>query len=240
MVNYYIFCHACHVPFRSDYSNRNLNLYFDTTLNSASCSTEPQLEFDADAFPYKENYFHQSQDYILSFKDNTYSSSNTSLQLFGLFDEQQRRIEIANVTNGMFNDILLSDLLKFIIAKNERSNVFCSFCRNACESYVSLPATPHLEYGKEESSYELDDIDFHSFSDDDMDFANTFNGGKRTRQRRQRKRQRSQRRQRKRQHTVTFNKRSQSNALTKGKTRKPIKKRKTRNAKQYNNINKTI
>jgi hypothetical protein len=188
MVNYYIFCHACYVPFsESKYKNPNVNLWFDTELNSESCSSELQLNFDADSYKYKESYMNPKFDYILSFKDLNYSSSETTLKMFGLFDEDEKRVEIKNITNGNYNDILLSDLLKFLLRKNERSNIYCSFCRNTCGDSV-MPTNESLEFGTEadnksnDNNNAMQDFKVARFNDEDIDF-NIFGGKKKRRSR---------------------------------------------------------
>jgi hypothetical protein len=187
MVNYYIFCHGCYVPFsESNYRNPNVNLWFDTELNSESCSTELELNFEADSYKYKESYMNPTFDYILSFKDLNYSSSETSLKMFGLFDEDETRVEIKNITNGNYNDILLSDLLKFLLRKNERCNVYCSFCRNKCDDSI-MPTNETLEFGNESdnvsnSNDTMQDFKVARFNNEDIDF-NIFGGKKKRRSR---------------------------------------------------------
>lgn len=183
MVNYYIFCHACYVPFnKSGYRNPNVNLFFDVELNRESCSYELHLDFDTDNYKYKENYMSPKYDYILSFNDTTYSSSKTTLKMFGLFDEDNNRVEIKNITNGMYKDILLSDLLQFLLRKNERANIYCAFCRNICDD-LNVPKNEYLEFGKNtdnnNNENRMGDFKVARFEqDDNIDFDNLF-GGKR-------------------------------------------------------------
>jgi len=182
MVNYYIFCHACYVPFnKSGYKNPNVNLWFDAEFNTESCSTELQLNFDTNNYIHKESYMSPKYDYILSFNDTIYSSSKSMLKMFGLFDENENRVEIKDITNGMYKDILLSDLLRFLLHKNERANIYCAFCRNACED-SNAPSNEYLEFGKntDENDNEsgMEDFKVARLEEDDINFENLF-GGKR-------------------------------------------------------------
>lgn len=183
MVNYYIFCHACYIPFnQSGYKNPNVNLWFDVDINKESCSTELNLNFDTSKYTHQENYMAPKNEYILSFNDAIYSSSKSALKMFGLFNEDENRVEIKDITNGMYKDILLSDLLRFLLRKNERANIYCAFCRKACDDPI-IPKNEHLEFGKNTDNNNEDDSmeDFKVArfeQDDDIDFANLF-GGKR-------------------------------------------------------------
>ncbi len=188
MVNYYIFCHACYVPFNKSnlaiYRNPNISLFFDTSLNNESCSTEPQVNFETSDYDYRETYMSPVNDYILYFKDPVYSGLGTSLKLFGLFDEDKNRIQIKDITNGKFNPVLLSELLYFLVIKNEKTNIYCSFCRNACENNTIIPINQDLDFDIAFDDFEhghLDDIDidFLDNNDDEIDYNNIFKGGKR-------------------------------------------------------------
>ncbi len=183
MVNYYIFCHGCYIPFhQGNYKNPNINLWFDAEFNNESCSENLNISFDHENYPFKENYMNPQFDYILSFNDVHYSSNDTSIKMFGLFDDFEERIEIKNITNKEYNDILLSQLLEFIVKKNERANIYCSFCRKECENQtIPLPQT--LEYDTEEPKVnDISDIKVDKLDDvdDDINFKDLFIGGKHT------------------------------------------------------------
>jgi len=196
MVNYYIFCHACYIPFnKSGYKNPNVNLWFDVDINKESCSTELNLNFDTSKYTHQENYMIPKNEYILSFNDTIYSSSKSTLKMFGLFDEDENRVEIKDITNGMYKDILLSDLLRFLLRKNERANIYCAFCRNACDDPI-IPRNDHLEFGKNTNNNNEDDSmeDFKVArfeQDDDIDFANLFGGKRKYRSRKKTTQKRS-------------------------------------------------
>lgn len=190
MVSYYIFCHACHIPFiqsmLAEYRNPNITLHFDAALDSMSCSTELQFVFDTDKYDYLEKLMNPRLDYILSFNDEFYSGPTTSLKMFGLFDENQKRIEIGNVTNGNYNDVLLSNLLKELVPRNTPVDIYCSFCRNACASPV-IPPIQQLEFSFVDNNTvnnEMQDFDVSNNNlenanlEEDIDFSSLF-GGKR-------------------------------------------------------------
>jgi hypothetical protein len=184
MVNYYIFCHGCYIPFDGGYRNPNVNLWFDTELNNESCSTELNLNFDESAYKYKENFMNPQYDYILSFKDANYSSADTTLKMFGLFDENQNRVEIKNITNGSYKNVRLTVLLDFLLRKNERSNIYCSFCRNKCDNSTNANKDDQLELGSDidNNINDYDDIqDFKAAKFDDDDINYDIFGGKRKR-----------------------------------------------------------
>jgi hypothetical protein len=166
---FYIFCHACYVPFnKSNFKSPNITLYFDTPIESPSCNTDLQLSFDSDHYEYKESYMNPTYDYVLSFKDDIYSSSSSAIKMCGLFDSNHNRIEIKNVTNGLYNDVLLSTLIQFLVNKNNKSIIYCSFCRNACSNETTVPNNVALEFGNDSNeNHDLDDMDIS-----DMDFGN--------------------------------------------------------------------
>jgi hypothetical protein len=197
MVNYYISCHACYINKTNDYTNPNINLFFDTNIDNPSCISEFQLVLDKDYYKYLENYMNPKLDYTLSFHDKVDKLTRESgIKMLGIFDDNYNRIEIKNITNGSFDDILLSDLLKFLVGKNKytRYNIYCGFCRNPCYSN-SIPATKKLEYGIEEENRIEEESDmeqqngskFNSFDIDLMNLnygnindidENVFTGGK--------------------------------------------------------------
>jgi hypothetical protein len=133
-----------------------------------------QIDFDKNNYAFSENYMTPKFDYILSFKDDIYSSSKTSIKMFGIFDDNLSRVEIKNITNGSFNDILLSDLLEFLIPKNTPSKIYCGFCRNPCENSTPIPhlAQP-LEYGTEEDDGfdALYDMNYGDMNYGDMNYG---------------------------------------------------------------------
>ena len=180
---FYIFCHACYIPFNtSNFRSPNINLYFDVPVNNISCNKDLQLDFDASNYEYKESYFNPKYDYILSFNDETYCSA--SFNMCGLFDINHKRIDIKNITNGTYNDVLLSDLVEFLVKtnnnQNERTNIYCSFCRNECKDQP-IPTKMNLEFEGDEAVDDKPLIDFSGMDlgdDDDIDYNNLF-GGKR-------------------------------------------------------------
>jgi hypothetical protein len=182
MVNYFIHCHACYINKTNDFRNPNIKLFFDTPIDNDSCNSEYIIEFDKDKYNFSENYMSPKLDYILSFKDETYSSSKSSFKMLGIFDDNYNRVEIKNITNGLFNDILLSDLLEFLVNKNKniRHNIYCGFCRNPCDNSTSIPLAQPLEYGKENESEYEDLYDLEWDIDEDLNFdQNVFpKGGK--------------------------------------------------------------
>lgn len=183
MVNYYIFCHGCYVPFtKLSYRTPNVTLFFDAKLDNMSCSAEYNFDFNTNSYPYSESYRNPEFDYILSFNDPTLSSSKTGLKMFGLFDENEERVEIKNITNGKRNDILLSDLLHFLVRKNQQAKIYCAFCRNTCGDSV-IPGNQELEFGIDEDENKdknKDDgtRDFEVESFEDVDYSGLW-GGKR-------------------------------------------------------------
>jgi hypothetical protein len=187
MVNYFIHCHACYVNKSNKFSNPNIKLFFDTPINNPACSIELQIDFDKSKYEFSEHYMNPKLDYILSFKDEAYSSTKTSIKMLGIFDDNYNRVEIKNITNGSFNDILLSDLLQFLIPKNTPSKIYCTFCRNPCDDSIPHPyLVSPLEYGIEDDDnfdalydYDIDlmDVDYRNMND--VDYQNVFyNGGK--------------------------------------------------------------
>ena len=176
MVNYFIHCHACYTNKTNNFMNPNIKLFFDTPIDNPSCSTELQIDFDKSKYTFSENYMIPKLEYILSFKDEHISSSTTSVKMLGIFDDNYNRVEIKNITNGSFDDILLSDLLEFLLRKNKniRHNIYCKFCRNPCDNSTSIHLAQPLEYGKEHESqfdnlYDLDwDIDKNLDFDQDV------------------------------------------------------------------------
>jgi hypothetical protein len=197
MVNYFIHCHACYINKTNNFNNPNIKLFFDTPINNKSCSTELQIDFDKSNYIISENYMTPKLDYILSFKDETYSSSITSVKMLGIFDDNYNRVEIKNITNGSFDDILLSDLLKFLVPKNTPSKIYCGFCRNSCDNSIPIPQVSQpLEYGIEDNGldalYDIDLMDMNygdmNYGDmNDIDYENVFLNGGKTRKKRNKK-----------------------------------------------------
>ncbi len=228
MVTYFIYSHACYVPKTSQYRNPNVQLLFDTPLDSESCSKEYILDFDRTKFIHKESYMNPKKDYILSFKDDTFSSSTTSVKLFGVFDEKQQRVEIKNITNGLHFDILLSNLIEFLVPRNTPSKIYCAFCRNPCDSQTPMPnKIDGLEYGiaeiEAQQQQEMDDFDYSAFDNMDVgmdtdinnvDYGNVFEneltGGKRQKRtkKRRHKNKRPKRTKRRRPRSRKSNKKS--------------------------------
>lgn len=212
MVTYFIYSHACYVPKTSQYRNPNVQLLFDTPLDSESCSKEYILDFDKTKFNDRESYMNPKKDYILSFKDDTFSSSTTSVKLFGVFDEKHQRVEIKNITNGLYFDILLSNLIEFLVPRNTPSKIYCAFCRNPCDLQTPVPnKIDGLEYGiaemEAQQQQEMDDFDYSAFDDMDVgmdtdinnvDYGNVFEneltGGKRQKRTKKRRNKRRQKR----------------------------------------------
>ena len=183
---FYIFCHACYIPFNtSSFKSPNINLYFDAPINETSCNYDLQLDFDTSNYKYKESYMNPKYDYILSFKDDKYSSSSTSLKMCGLFDKNNQRIEIKNVTNGSYNDILISDLIQFLVNKNQPASIYCSFCRNYCSEEQDMPNKINLEFGSYEEDHALEEMDLSEIDlgnmDMDMDIDYNMFAGKKVR-----------------------------------------------------------
>jgi hypothetical protein len=221
MVNYFVHCHACYINKTNNFTNPNIRVFFDTDINSESCSSELQIDFDKSNYGFSENYMSPKFDYILSFRDETYSSSKTSLKMFGIFDDNQNRIEIKNITNGSFNDILLSDLLQFLIPKNTPSKIYCGFCRNLCENSTPIPhVTQPLEYGTEDDDsldtlYDIDLMDMNYGDMDGVDYKNDLLNGGKTRKKRNKYRKKQ---------IKTITRRSKSNKRRTNKRRSSYKK----------------
>ncbi len=187
--NYFIVCHACKIPFDkskiSDYTNKNLKLHHDVKLDEISCDYKLDVEFDIDNFNEEPmTYENMEYDYILSFKDPHYGSSD--FDLFGIFNLQSKneKIQILNVTNGERRDILLSELLRFLVNKRNRTNVYCSFCRQDCNSNDEIPTLTanELVYGIPEQDG-LSALDDFELDDEwmDMDEFSFTNGGRKRR-----------------------------------------------------------
>lgn len=139
-MEYYIIGHGCKLDQKMR-RNPNIEVSFDTPDNQLSCGNNVDINFDRSLYVYEGN----RDDYFVSFKDSVYSTN--ILSICGIFDYNNKRVEILNVTNGLFKPVKLSQLVDFISKKNTVTKFYCSLCRVRCDNIDNIEFEEDLNYG---------------------------------------------------------------------------------------------
>lgn len=128
----FIYGHGCYLPQQLP-RNPNLNVYFNTQIDTCSVNDFTNPEFNENSF-FQES---RKDDYLISFSDDMTSPDINDFNSLGVYiKNSQGEINRIHEFNNTINNTL-SSILKYLydskyISKVSRVNVYCAICRTAC------------------------------------------------------------------------------------------------------------